>query len=243
VISAAAAARCLLDMSATMPRLRRKHNDNNCRTLQLDCSVGGMDVHRLRVLRAVVADGSIQGAQRASATPRRHQPARQRAAEGDGAQACPALRAGIEPTAAGRAVAAEAARIFERLATSSPSWRNSRAMAATTGGPTREHSHRQGTGPVRRAGSPRGTRGRPVVRRSAPPRPPPRGPRGGRLDPPPGALDKPEPRLLLQHADVWADGRRGVAEARCGRLDRTVRHDPRSTRSRCTSMPPTLQSN
>jgi DNA-binding transcriptional LysR family regulator len=76
-----------------------------------------MDVHRLRVLRAVVADGSIQGA----ATTLGYTPSAI-------SQHLTALRKetglaliqrsgrGIEPTAAGRAVAAESARIFEGIA-------------------------------------------------------------------------------------------------------------------------------
>ncbi len=76
-----------------------------------------MDVHRLRVLRAVVADGSIQGAAASLGyTPSaisQHLTALQKETGLTLLQRC---GRGIEPTMAGRAVAAEAARIFERLA-------------------------------------------------------------------------------------------------------------------------------
>jgi DNA-binding transcriptional LysR family regulator len=76
-----------------------------------------MDVHRLRVLRAVVADGSIQGAATSLGyTPSaisQHVSALQRET---GLTLVQRSGRGIEPTVAGRAVAAEAARIFERLA-------------------------------------------------------------------------------------------------------------------------------
>ncbi|WP_051341693.1 LysR family transcriptional regulator [Pseudonocardia spinosispora] len=76
-----------------------------------------MDVHRLRVLRAVVADGSIQGAAtNLGYTPSaisQHLSALQRET---GLKLVQRSGRGIEPTVAGRAVAAEAARIFERLA-------------------------------------------------------------------------------------------------------------------------------
>ena len=76
-----------------------------------------MDVHRLRVLRAVVADGSIQGAAASLGyTPSaisQHVSVLQKET---GLRLVQRSGRGIEPTAAGRAVAAEAARIFERLA-------------------------------------------------------------------------------------------------------------------------------
>lgn len=76
-----------------------------------------MDVHRLRVLRAVVADGSIQGAAASLGyTPSaisQHLTALQKET---GLTLLQRSGRGIEPTMAGRAVAAEAARIFERLA-------------------------------------------------------------------------------------------------------------------------------
>ena len=76
-----------------------------------------MDVHRLRVLRAVVADGSIQGAAASLGyTPSaisQHLTALQKET---GLRLLQRSGRGIEPTVAGRAVAAEAARIFERLA-------------------------------------------------------------------------------------------------------------------------------
>ncbi len=76
-----------------------------------------MDVHRLRVLRAVVADGSIQGAAASLGyTPSaisQHLTALQKET---GLMLLQRSGRGIEPTAAGRAVAAGAARIFERLA-------------------------------------------------------------------------------------------------------------------------------
>ncbi len=76
-----------------------------------------MDVHRLRVLRAVVADGSIQGAAASLGyTPSaisQHLTALQKET---GLRLLQRSGRGIEPTEAGRAVAAEAARIFERLA-------------------------------------------------------------------------------------------------------------------------------
>jgi len=260
-----------------------------------------MDVHRLRVLRAVVADGSIQGAAASLGyTPSaisQHVSVLQKET---GLQACPALRAGIEPTAAGRAVAAEAARIFERLAdleslvanlragrvgalsvsyfaSAGASgfrrwWRPSPASFLGCGwmppvdsdldvwrpresAPTSSIRRSIQPQPRKLAGDGRHHRRNPdgtgggenSLTDRAPTRPAAqvrheglevgqsfedrarlgrhRATRGGRLDPPPGALDKPEPSLLLQHADVLADGRRGVAEARRGALDRTVRHD------------------
>jgi len=76
-----------------------------------------VDVHRLRVLRAVVADGSIQGAAASLGyTPSaisQHLTALQKETRLTLLQRS---GRGIEPTVAGRAVAAEAARIFERLA-------------------------------------------------------------------------------------------------------------------------------
>jgi len=76
-----------------------------------------VDVHRLRVLRAVVADGSIQGAAASLGyTPSaisQHLTALQKET---GLTFLQRSGRGIEPTMAGRAVAAEAARIFERLA-------------------------------------------------------------------------------------------------------------------------------
>jgi len=76
-----------------------------------------VDVHRLRVLRAVVADGSIQGAAASLGyTPSaisQHLTALQKET---GLTLLQRSGRGIEPTEAGRAVAAEAARIFERLA-------------------------------------------------------------------------------------------------------------------------------
>jgi DNA-binding transcriptional LysR family regulator len=76
-----------------------------------------MDVHRLRVLRAVVADGSIQGAAASLGyTPSaisQHLTALQKET---GLTLIQRSGRGIEPTAAGRTVAAEAARIFERIA-------------------------------------------------------------------------------------------------------------------------------
>jgi len=76
-----------------------------------------VDVHRLRVLRAVVADGSIQGAAASLGyTPSaisQHLTALQKET---GLTLLQRSGRGIEPTAAGRVVAAEAARIFERLA-------------------------------------------------------------------------------------------------------------------------------
>jgi DNA-binding transcriptional LysR family regulator len=76
-----------------------------------------MDVHRLRVLRAVVADGSIHGAAASLGyTPSaisQHVSALQKET---GLRLVERSGRGIEPTVAGRAVAAEAARIFERLA-------------------------------------------------------------------------------------------------------------------------------
>lgn len=76
-----------------------------------------MDVHRLRVLRAVVADGSIQGAAASLGyTPSaisQHLTALQKET---GLTLIQRSGRGIEPTLAGRAVAADAARVFERLA-------------------------------------------------------------------------------------------------------------------------------
>ena len=74
-------------------------------------------MHRLRVLRAVVADGSIQGAAASLGyTPSaisQHLTALQKET---GLTLLQRSGRGIEPTVAGRVVAAEAARIFERLA-------------------------------------------------------------------------------------------------------------------------------
>jgi len=76
-----------------------------------------VDVHRLRVLRAVVADGSIQGAAASLGyTPSaisQHLTALQKETRLTLLQRS---GRGIEPTVAGRTVAAEAARIFGRLA-------------------------------------------------------------------------------------------------------------------------------
>jgi len=76
-----------------------------------------VDVHRLRILRAVVADGSIQGAAASLGyTPSaisQHLTALQKET---GLRLLQRSGRGIEPTEAGRAVAAESARIFERLA-------------------------------------------------------------------------------------------------------------------------------
>jgi len=76
-----------------------------------------MDVHRLRVLRAVVADGSIQGAAASLGyTPSaisQHLTALQKET---GLTLLQRSGRGIEPTETGRAVAAEAGRVFERLA-------------------------------------------------------------------------------------------------------------------------------
>ncbi|HZZ51063.1 MAG TPA: LysR family transcriptional regulator [Pseudonocardia sp.] len=76
-----------------------------------------MDVHRLRVLRAVVADGSIHGAATSLGyTPSaisQHLTALQKET---GLALIRRSGRGIEPTVAGRAVAVEAARIFERIA-------------------------------------------------------------------------------------------------------------------------------
>jgi len=104
---------------------------------------------------------------------------------------------------------------------------------------SRRHRRRRNSSPTaprpdRRADRPRGIRDRPAVRRSARPRPPPRDPpRLARS--PVRSAGQAQPRLLLQHADVLADGRRGVAEARRGALDRPSATTARSTRSRCTS--------
>jgi len=76
-----------------------------------------VDVHRLRILRAVVADGSIQGAAASLGyTPSaisQHLTALQKETR---LRLLQRSGRGIEPTEAGRAVAAESARIFERLA-------------------------------------------------------------------------------------------------------------------------------
>ena len=76
-----------------------------------------MDIHRLRVLRAVVAGGSIQGAATSLGyTPSaisQHITALQKETGLTLVQRC---GRGIEPTVAGRAVATEAAGIFERIA-------------------------------------------------------------------------------------------------------------------------------
>ncbi|MFC0546297.1 LysR family transcriptional regulator [Kutzneria chonburiensis] len=76
-----------------------------------------MDIHRLRVLRAVVADGSIRGAATSLGyTPSaisQHITALQRET---GLTLVQRTGRSIEPTAAGRTVAAQAARVFERLA-------------------------------------------------------------------------------------------------------------------------------
>jgi DNA-binding transcriptional LysR family regulator len=76
-----------------------------------------MEVHRLRVLRAVVADGSIMGAAASlgysPSAISQHITALQKET---GLTLVQRSGRGIEPTGAGRAVAAEAARIFERLA-------------------------------------------------------------------------------------------------------------------------------
>ncbi|HEY1973965.1 MAG TPA: LysR family transcriptional regulator [Pseudonocardia sp.] len=76
-----------------------------------------MDVHRLRVLRAVVADGSIQGAAaNLGYTPSaisQHVTALQKET---GLTLIQRSGRGVVPTVAGRAVAAEAARVFERMA-------------------------------------------------------------------------------------------------------------------------------
>ena len=76
-----------------------------------------MDIHRLRVLRAVVADGSIRGAAtNLGYTPSaisQHITALQKET---GLALVQRSGRSIEPTAAGRTVAAHAARVFERLA-------------------------------------------------------------------------------------------------------------------------------
>jgi len=76
-----------------------------------------VDIHRLRVLRAVVADGSIRGAATSLGyTPSaisQHITALQRET---GLTLVQRTGRSIEPTAAGRTVAAQAARVFERLA-------------------------------------------------------------------------------------------------------------------------------
>lgn len=76
-----------------------------------------MDVHRLRVLRAVVATGSVHGAASSLGyTPSavsQHLTALHRET---GLTLVRRSGRGIEPTSAGRAVAAEAGRVFERLA-------------------------------------------------------------------------------------------------------------------------------
>ena len=76
-----------------------------------------MDVHRLRVLRAVVAAGSIQGAATSLGyTPSAISQQVSALQRETGLTLVQRSGRGIEPTVAGRAVAAEAARIFERLA-------------------------------------------------------------------------------------------------------------------------------
>jgi len=76
-----------------------------------------VDVHRLRVLRAVVADGSIQGAAASLGyTPSAISQHLTTLQKETGLTLLQRSGRGIEPTMAGRAVAAEAARIFERLA-------------------------------------------------------------------------------------------------------------------------------
>ncbi|MFC0436298.1 LysR family transcriptional regulator [Kutzneria buriramensis] len=76
-----------------------------------------MDIHRLRVLRAVVADGSIRGAATSLGyTPSaisQHITALQKET---GLTLVQRTGRSIEPTAAGRTVAAQAARVFERIA-------------------------------------------------------------------------------------------------------------------------------
>ncbi|MEV6603272.1 LysR family transcriptional regulator [Kutzneria sp. NPDC051319] len=76
-----------------------------------------MDIHRLRVLRAVVADGSIRGAATSLGyTPSaisQHITALQKET---GLTLVQRAGRSIEPTVAGRTVAAHAARVFERLA-------------------------------------------------------------------------------------------------------------------------------
>lgn len=76
-----------------------------------------MDVHRLRVLRAVVADGSINGAAASLGyTPSaisQHLAALQKETR---LVLVERAGRGVEPTAAGRLLAAEADRVFERLA-------------------------------------------------------------------------------------------------------------------------------
>jgi len=76
-----------------------------------------VDVHRLRVLRAVVADGSIHGAAASLGyTPSAISQHLTTLQKETGLTLLQRSGRGIEPTMAGRAVAAEAARIFERLA-------------------------------------------------------------------------------------------------------------------------------
>jgi DNA-binding transcriptional LysR family regulator len=76
-----------------------------------------VDIHRLRILRAVVADGSIQGAAaNLGYTPSaisQHVSALQKET---GLTLIQRRGRGVVPTVAGRAVAAEAARVFERMA-------------------------------------------------------------------------------------------------------------------------------
>jgi DNA-binding transcriptional LysR family regulator len=76
-----------------------------------------VDIHRLRVLRAVVADGSIRGAATSLGyTPSaisQHITALQKET---GLTLVQRSGRSIEPTVAGRTVAAQAARVFERLA-------------------------------------------------------------------------------------------------------------------------------
>lgn len=76
-----------------------------------------MDVHRLRVLRAVVADGSVHGAATSLGyTPSAISQQLTALQKETGLVLVQRSGRGIEPTAAGRVVAAEAARVFERLA-------------------------------------------------------------------------------------------------------------------------------
>jgi DNA-binding transcriptional LysR family regulator len=76
-----------------------------------------MDVHRLRVLRAVVADGSVQGAAASlgysSSAISQHLTALQKEL---GLTLVQRSGRGIEATVAGRTLAAEASRVFDRLA-------------------------------------------------------------------------------------------------------------------------------
>lgn len=85
--------------------------------MQSRCTVGGVDVHRLRVLRAVVADGSVAGAAASLGyTPSaisQHLAALQRET---GLALVEKAGRGISPTAAGVAVAEAAEPVFARLA-------------------------------------------------------------------------------------------------------------------------------